>query len=456
MPSVEGQDIVNIPGTHALRALSISLALVGPTLVLAANGQAIAGTTSWPIWSIFALGALCIALVAYSIARLVSSLETGGSAYHIATLTLGDRAGRAVGLTLCSAYLCFALATPSATVGFLTDLAGQPDAMTPGLWSICAAAGVLAAMLLLHRNASVTRLLLMIEGGGIILLILLFCAIIAAPSGLRAAHDIIPPVRDTGISGLFSAVVVAFLSWAGFESCLSLTRETRSPQTDIPRSLYGTVAVTAVLFIAVSWAVQKGFAARLGGDMALAQSQNALGALGSAYLGRWSAVAFGVAAVASSFASTVAAMTAVGHLLGSLFPQALSPGDRATMLVGAFVLLMQFVIPRVPWAEASPVATYGLFASCGAVCVMVAYQAVQIGFIRAIIRRQIPGHMLESGIAAVTFCTISLVLVTSLEQRGIGRKATIAGLAWCLVALIIGTTTAATRPDALSTGDRPG
>jgi len=418
-------------------ALALSLALIGPTLVLAANCQAIAGVANWPIWSIFAVGAVCVSMVAYSIGRLVAALSTGASAYHIASVTLGPWVGRAVGLILCGTYACFALATPSATAGFLADLTGNSDIQQPVDWSVAACGvSILATLVLVASSAQVMRLLLVIEGAGIALLLLLFGSVLMQTHTVTAPHIVAVSAHD-GLSGLFAAVVVAFLSWAGFESSLSLASETRNPRRDIPRSLYGSVLITALLFIIVSWAIETGFSERLGGRPALVETQNALGALGGAYLGKWCSVGFGFAALGSSFACTVAAITSVTHLLTSLYPSRFAAGRGTTLMVGTCVAATQLIIPHVTIFGGSPVASYGTIASCGAVCVMVAYQCVQFGFINALFTKKIDGHLAEILIPAATTIVICLVLMTGLLQRGAQAVITVAGLGWCAVALAI-------------------
>jgi|GEM_PF-6250101 len=411
----------------AIGALSISLALVCPTLVLAANGQAVTALTDWPIWMVFGLGAVCIALVAYSIARMVAGLGGGASAYHIVTVALGARAGRCVGLILCGTYVCFAVATPSASTGFIEDLAGGAPFGRLAWGAVAAAVSVAALAVLRLGSAAVARILLGIEGAGIVLLAVLACAVLAAHDAGSAPVAVV----HHGGAGFLPAVVVAFLSWAGFESCLSVTSEIRDPRRDIPRSLYGTVGLTAVLFVGMFWVIQHGFMHRLGGMRGLADSQDALASVGVAYLGRWSALAFGLAAFASSFAGLIAPLTAAAHLLSSLYPRRLGAGNRALWATGAVVVAAQCVIPWVPGLGASPVATYGLVASCGAVCIMVAYQVVQVGFARAVWRGVLAGRRAELAVPVCGLGLIGLVIATSLTQGGSALAATLVALGWC-------------------------
>ncbi|GBQ69340.1 aminoacid permease [Ameyamaea chiangmaiensis NBRC 103196] len=381
----------------------------------------------------FLLGAFTVALVAYSIARMVASFRSGHDAYHIVTLSLGERIGRGTGLILFGAYLCFALATPSAGTAFLADLCGIKT-LSRVAWGSCAGAMTIAALLVLRlRGTSVARALLIIEGGGIALLVLLACAILFGHG--QGDGPVAAPPGGVG-GGLMSALVVAFLSWAGFESCLSLTSDTRNPQVDIPRSLYATVALTAVLFVGMFWVIERGFAERLGGARALVNTPDTLSALGVSYLGPWSARAFGIAALASSFAGLVAPMTAATHLLSSLIPA--RRHGLALPIVGGVVLCGQVLIPWVLGPRLPPVLAYGLLASCGAICIMVVYQIVQLGFARALIDGRLLGSPAELVVPLAALIIMTAALVTTFQAGGSAETTALLGVAWSGVALGLG------------------
>ncbi|CAM2873919.1 APC family permease [Komagataeibacter xylinus] len=420
-----------------VQLVAISLALVGPTLVLAANVQAIVSVTDWPIWSVFFIGAGSIALVAYSISRLIGALGTGASAYHITTVALGRHWGRCVGFSLCGAYMFFALATPSATIGFLEDLLHAPVFEEPlwrsllGFGLVCLAGGIVSL-----SSRRVSWVLLAIEGGGIMLMFVLCGAIVfVRPSGPPAVTA--TAMHTHHISGLVAGVVVAFLSWAGFESCLSVHAGGEGATRRTLLSLYGNILITSILFIAVSWIIQRGFADRLGGNPFLAQTQNTLSALAGAYVSVWCAIGFGVAAICSAFACLMASLTAAGNIAASLFAE---EGRRVNcnIVVFLFIALSQIIIPWVPHMPRSPVALYGLFGAAAAVCIMVSYQMIQIAFIRALIRGLVKGPRIELIVPVVCMVIICVVLVTNLLQSEAGLLSTLMGAAWCSVGFLLG------------------
>jgi APA family basic amino acid/polyamine antiporter len=58
-----------------------------------------------------------------------------------------------------------------------------------------------------------------------------------------------------GVMGIFSAAAVVFFAFIGFDIVATAAEETKQPQRDMPRGIFGSLAVCTVLYVAVSLVV---------------------------------------------------------------------------------------------------------------------------------------------------------------------------------------------------------
>ncbi|NNV09811.1 APC family permease, partial [Geobacillus sp. MMMUD3] len=129
--------------------------------------------------------------------------------------------------------------------------------MAPGMWMIVAlVVGVIALALNLRESATVARTLLGIGFVGIAAMIILSIVIIArvgtghAPVSTGIDLSVLTP-GDNALSGIMTASVFGFLSWAGFESGSSMSEETAEPKRIIPRSLLMAVIIGGIVYVFV-------------------------------------------------------------------------------------------------------------------------------------------------------------------------------------------------------------
>lgn len=426
-----------------IETIALSLALIGPTLVLAANGQSIALTVGQPLWLVFAIGLIGIGTVGHAFARLIPLTDGPGSAFVAVQATLGLWPGRLAGVALLGAYLGFSLATPAAILSFLDTVDGPMigTATTPRIIAVSLTLA-LAAFLTTRPNATIMRTLLVVEGAGIILIAVVAFAVLDAP--VIASQSIASPVVSgpTGILHLLDGVVVAFFSWAGFESCMTLAGNSRNPRREMPIALALSVLVSGALFVIMFAVIEHGFAARIGGRTALAGSENALADLGRAYLGAWSVSGFGIAALCSAFACLVAAITAAGSILGSLYaPDRAGTGKRIPLAIAAGVWVIQCLLacptPITAVVPTSAIGIYGLFGGAGAICVMVAYLLVLAGSLKAIATRVVPAFGWEAAIPLAGLAFIVFALFGAVTSSGPAALSTAIAGTFCLIALLI-------------------
>ncbi len=58
-----------------------------------------------------------------------------------------------------------------------------------------------------------------------------------------------------GMAGVLTAAAVVFFAYTGFEAVANLGEETRNPRRDLPLGLFGTLGISALLYIGVSFVV---------------------------------------------------------------------------------------------------------------------------------------------------------------------------------------------------------
>src|SRR4051794_13485381 len=302
-------------------ALALSVALVGPTLAMSGNGQGLIGTVGKSIPLVFLIGLLGVSLVGYSFVRLTRHLNHAGSAYGLVGGTIGPRTGFFSGFAMLGAYWGFSIGTLALTAAFTNAFIAQ---MQPGNdnpyqlpWLVVVVVGAAISFLLSGRDIRLlAKILLAIEGIGILSMIVLVVVIFAKGAAPTTGVDFSAFSFDgVSASAVLSAVVAAFLSWAGFEACASMGEETDDPGRNIPRALAGTLILTGVLFVVVMFAEVVGFGTDQAGLDAFQNSGNTLGDLGSSYVGQWFSLVIIFTAIVSAFGCHLATSATSGRML---------------------------------------------------------------------------------------------------------------------------------------------
>lgn len=436
-------------------ALAVSLGLMGPTLAMAGNGQGIIGTVGKAVPLVFLLGFLGVGLVAYGFIRLTQRYNHAGSAYALVGATLGPRAGFVAGFSLLGAYLFFAICTASVFGAFLNALlASVADADTNIGYGVSAAACLLVAGYLNTRDTkTASRYLLAIEGVGIAAMLVLVVVVFGHGGAQKTGIDVSAfGTGGVGLSAVLAAVVVAFLSWAGFEACAALGEETDNPTRNIPRALFGSVLLTGALYVLVMFAQTIGFGTDAKGLKAFQGSGNTLGDLGASYVGHWFGLVLLVTAVMSAFASNLSSVMTAGRLTMALArdgfgPRQLAhidPTHRNPRNAVLATVAIAIVVNLVSWLAKWPVMgtgdaaidAYFFFAVVGATCLMFAYLLVEVGVFAAWRKRQINIHPAELVLPGLGGLFILVVIGYGVKDAT-GLSPAFVGIGWMALGLII-------------------
>ncbi|HEY0249413.1 MAG TPA: APC family permease [Gryllotalpicola sp.] len=459
--------------------LALSLSIVGPTLAMSGNGQGLVLSVGKGVPLVLILGLICVALVAYGFVRLTRHMSHSGSAYALVGRTVGPRSGFFSGFAMIATYLGFATGCvglfASFFNSFLAAAQGNPAHPFQLPWIVPALIAVAAAVGLTFIDAKrALTVLLWIEGVGIVaMLVLTF--VIFARGGAAGVRDGAPGIdwsvftlgHGVSASSVLGGIVVAFLTWAGFEGCATLGEESDDPTRAIPRVLIGSVAITGVLFTLIMFAETVGFGTDAKGLAAFGASGNTLGELGSSFVGNWFGLIIIFTGLMSSFACVIASAATSGRLVQAFardgfLPQRLAKIDERTeaprnaiLAIIAVALVINVVSFLTRWPNNGggaddnlAIDAYGLYATAGAITLMIAYLMVEIAAIWFVNAKkfagvtQLKGRVAGTILPAIGAIAIVVVLVFNVKgtvgDDGVSWSSPVyIGLAWCLVGLVI-------------------
>ena len=210
----------------------------------------------------FILAAIACALAALAYAEFASTIPVAGSIYTYSYATLGELAAWVIGWDL---MLEYGLATSAVSVGwsgYLQSLLsgfgiGLPTVLTaapgavPGHFTLFNLPAFLVMMVItsllsigIKESARVNNVMVAIKVAVVLMVI-----------GVGVFH-VTPanwhPFMPNGWNGVFGAAAVMFFAFIGFDSVSSAAEEVKNPKRDLPIGIISSLAVCAVLYVAVA------------------------------------------------------------------------------------------------------------------------------------------------------------------------------------------------------------
>ncbi|MFI0349281.1 amino acid permease [Actinomadura sp. 9N407] len=236
----------------------------------------------------FILAAVVCGLAALCYAEFSSTVPVAGSAYTFSYATLGELPAWIIGWDL---ILEFALAAAVVSVGWsgyaasLLDTLGltlpaaivSPPGEEGGVVNVPAILLVLAVTAVLVLGVKISS-----RVNAVVVAIKVSVVLLVIIAGLFFVKrdnytPFIPPSEPTGAVegakaplmqvlfgiepvsfgwlGIFAAIAIVFFAYIGFDIVATAAEEARRPQRDMPIGLLGSLAITAVLYAAVSTVV---------------------------------------------------------------------------------------------------------------------------------------------------------------------------------------------------------
>lgn len=282
-----------------------------PTVVLPLV-FASAGNASWLA---YLLATLSIIFVCLTLNQFTQRAASSGSLYGYVALGIGQIAGF---LAAWSLLLCYGLGVIVSTCGFaiygnvLLNLIGwhSPSLL---LYGVCiGVAGYVA-----YRDIKLSSVfLLVMEALSLGLILFVAGAVFVQHRFVLDLPQI--TLQQTTWSGMTFGLVLALLSFVGFESAATLGDEAKHPRRTIPRALLGSTITTGVFFTVMAYVIVLGFR---GYTTPLNLSDAPLNVLadlaGIGVVGRLIAVGI----VVSGFAAAIANLNAAARILLALAQQ---------------------------------------------------------------------------------------------------------------------------------------
>jgi APA family basic amino acid/polyamine antiporter len=246
-------------GPLDLTLLGIGAIIGTGIFVLTGTGALSAG----PALSLsFIIAAIACGFAALAYAEFASTIPVAGSIYTYSYATLGEIVAWIIGWDL---MLEYGLATSAVSVGwsgYLQSLLGGlglhlPAALmaaphaVPGvdtLFNLPAFLIMMAITALLSRGARESARLnnvMVAVKVSIVLLVIVVGAAYVKPENWH-------PFMPMGWSGVFGAAALVFFAFIGFDAVSSAAEEVRNPARNLPIGIIGSLAVCALLYVAVS------------------------------------------------------------------------------------------------------------------------------------------------------------------------------------------------------------
>jgi len=225
----------------------------------------------------FLVAGLVSVLAALCYAELASSVPTAGSAYTYAYTTLGEPIAWIIGWDLILEFALGASVVARGWSGYLSDLLNLPTTLF-GEKSVVNLGAMLIVLVLgavavvgIRQSSRVTNVLVLVKVSICVFII------VAGLFFIRGSNltPLVPPSRPAtqvsgvarplsqvlfgltptayGVAGVLTAAAVVFFAYTGFEAVANLGEETRRPARDLPLGILGTLALSTVLYVGVSF-----------------------------------------------------------------------------------------------------------------------------------------------------------------------------------------------------------
>lgn len=201
----------------------------------------VAGLSGNATWLSFSIASVAALFTALSYAELSAAFPRSGGEYVYATRAFGKRTGVFSGIIISFNGI---ISGAAVSLGF----AGYLEALT-GINFLAASLGIIVIIFIINvsgikESATVNIIFTIIEAGG------LFFVIYTAMPSLGNVNYL--EITPQGFNGLLASSALAFFAYIGFEDIVKLAEETKTPEKNIPRALFGASIIVIVIYCLVS------------------------------------------------------------------------------------------------------------------------------------------------------------------------------------------------------------
>jgi APA family basic amino acid/polyamine antiporter len=270
-----------------LSALDLTVFGVGVIIgtgIFVLTGE-VASTTAGPAVAIsFVIAGIVCGLAALCYAEFASTVPVAGSAYTFSYATMGEAIAWIIGWDL---VLELALGAATVSVGWSgylnqllddlgiplpTSIAGETATVNiPAIFIALVMTGVL--ILGIKLSSRVTSIIVAIK------LVIVLLVIVVGVFYIKSRNytPFVPPAQPSetgsgltapliqtlfgftpstfGVGGIIAGAAVVFFAFIGFDIVATAAEETKNPQRDLPRGIFGSLIICTVLYVLVSLVV---------------------------------------------------------------------------------------------------------------------------------------------------------------------------------------------------------
>ncbi|MDQ6659196.1 MAG: amino acid permease [Actinomycetota bacterium] len=265
---------------------SLDLTVFGVAVVIGAGiftlGAKVAATKAGPSVTIgFLLAAVACGLAAMCYAEFASTVPVAGSAYTFSYATLGEFVAWIIGWDLMLELALGAAVVAKGWSAYLGNLFQQFGGSLKTIigtgftfdWGAVVIIALLTVLLVLGTKLSArANLVITTIKVAVVLLVIVVGFFYFKASNLS---PFIPPSQPVpgggraldqpllqlligsapsnfGVFGILSAASVVFFAFIGFDIVATAAEETKEPQRDLPRGIFGSLAIVTVLYVLVT------------------------------------------------------------------------------------------------------------------------------------------------------------------------------------------------------------
>lgn len=245
-PTVEGQARLDRSLTLAHAILyGLGVTIGAGIYVLIGSAAGIAGYFT-PIT--FLIAALLLAPTSASLAELASRMPlAAGEAVYVQAGFRSQKFALCVGMLTAMISIISAGAIAVGSAGYIAVFLPLP---TPAIIAIVVTTMGLISAWGIKQSVTLAGLMTLIEIGGLLLII---GAGLITGDGLRLPDSTAINAQMPSLSGMLVACVLAVFAFIGFEALANIAEEVEAPERNLPRAIYATLAITAILYVAVIW-----------------------------------------------------------------------------------------------------------------------------------------------------------------------------------------------------------
>ena len=285
-----------------------AVATVGLTLTAVINIPAAARGAGRATWIAYAIALVAILLVSETLVLFRREpAQASGIAGYVG-VGLGPRAGALASWALLLGYGAATMACLAFLGFYLTHLAAHLG--LPLLPAAGFLVGGLACLELARRDVRLSTTTMLLTEGLSVLIVLGLCLVVLRQGGPAADLQALNPIGDS-VTQVRGGLMVAVLSFIGFESAANLGSEALQPERAVPRALRTAVLLAGGLFLFWAVVLTEGLAwlpatQRSGLDPISLLADR----LGQAGAGRW----IQLGAFLCLFGSSLGSLTALGRV----------------------------------------------------------------------------------------------------------------------------------------------